>query len=490
MPVSTVLAIDLGASSGRVVAGVWDGERLQTQEVHRFANTPVVAHGTRYWDILRLWHEVQEGIQQAGVRGHDPISIGVDSWAIDYALLDEKGQMLSNPYHYRDQRTDGVMEQVVAHIGREALFTRTGLQFLPFNTIYQLCAQARDDLALLDRSKTLLMIPDLLHFCLSGKQRGEYTNATTTQLLDAHTRTWADDLLATLGLPRHVLPAIVQPGTLLGEVQPVLAQKIGFTHAMQVIVPATHDTASAVAAVPSLDHQSVYISSGTWSLVGIELNEPLINSRALDLNLTNEGGVAGTIRLLRNVGGLWLLQECQRLWQRYNQQYDWPTLFVQAASERPFASIINPDAGMFLHSDDMPAAIRAFCGQTEQVEPQSPASMVRCCLESLALRYRWVIEALEAVIGRQLTTIRIVGGGSQNTLLCQLTANVCGRPVIAGPVEATVLGNILVQGLALGLFPDLATARQVVAHSVETQRYDPQVMVGLDDAWRRFLQVI
>ena len=489
MVITTILAVDLGASSGRVVAGTWDGRTIQLQELHRFANTPVTANGARFWDILRLWHEVQEGIRQATVRGYHPVSVGVDSWAVDFALLDRAGRLLGNPYHYRDQRTSGALEQVTAQLGQEMLFSHTGIQFLPFNTVYQLWAMSQAGDPLLDQAASLLMIPDLLHFWLSGTQAGEYTNASTTQLLNASTRQWDTELLAMLGLPGHILPRIVQPGTALGTVRPGLAQQLGLTEPVQVIAPDTHDTASAVAAIPNLDAHSVYISSGTWSLVGVERAEPVLTAQARELNLTNEGGVAESIRLLRNVGGLWLLQECQRIWQQGGQAIDWPTLLAEAATAPAFASIIDPDAPAFLSPDDMPGAIRSFCAAHGQPVPVSPGALARCCLESLALRYRWVIAALEDVTGQQLTTIRIVGGGSQNELLCQLAADICQRPVVAGPVEATALGNIVVQLLALGLLPDLATARQAVAASVATRRYEPRATPGLETVWQRFLQL-
>ena len=473
-----------------MIAGTWDGARFALDQIHRFANTPVIAAGAQYWDILRLWHEIQAGMRLASARGYQPMSIGIDSWAVDFALVDPVGHLLGNPLHYRDQRTHGLMEQLDTRIDRATLFDRTGIQFLPFNTIYQLLAQQRDQPALHGHAATLLMIPDLLHFWLAGRRAGEYTNASTTALLDARTRTWAAPLLETLGLPRAMFPELVQPGTVLGALRPHLATALGFPATTQVIAPATHDTASAVAAIPGLDAQSAYISSGTWSLVGVELREPVLTPQARALNLTNEGGVGGSIRLLRNVGGLWLLQECQRLWERDGQRYDWATLLAQAAAAAPFASIIDPDAPVFLSPDEMPAAIQRCCAASGQPVPQEPGALVRCCLDSLALRYRWVIAALEDVTGQQLTTIRIVGGGSQNTLLCQLTADICQRTVVAGPVEATALGNIAVQAITRGLLPDLASARRAIGNSVVTQQYTPQPAAGLADAWQRFQQLI
>ena len=479
------LAIDLGASSGRVILGQYDDARFTLQELHRFENGGVDLLGHLHWDILRLWTEIKRGIAVYTRQWDAPlVSIGVDSWAVDYSLLDAHGRLLGNPYHYRDRRTQGMIERVNIHMSRAARYQSTGIQVLPFNTLYQLASQAADPL--LGQAETLLLIPDLLHYWLTGRMAIEYTNASTTELLNCHTRQWDAELLERLGLPARLLPPVIAPGTVLGPVLPAVLREVGLSGAVQVVAPGTHDTASAVAGVPGLDAQSCYISSGTWSLVGVETTAPVTSAAARELNITNEGGVAGTIRLLKNVGGLWLLQESQRAWAQHGQQLAWQELLRDAAQAAPFASLIDPDAADFLSPADMPAAIRALCARTGQPAPATPAALARCCLESLALRYRWVIEALERISGQAITTIRIVGGGSQNQLLCQMTADACGRSVIAGPVEATAFGNLIVQAIASGYITDLAAGRRAIAASVAQDQYAPQHTNDWDAAYVRF----
>jgi rhamnulokinase len=485
------LAIDLGASSGRVMAGRWNGQRFALHELHRFPNGPVAVHGHLHWDVLRLWHEITTGIAQYAAQNPAPLAgIGIDTWAVDFGLLDRAGQLLGNPYHYRDRRTDGMLQQVDQRASPERVYTQTGIQRLPINTLYQLVSMRQHGDPQLDVAKTLLLIPDLFHYWLTGRIVAEYTNATTTQFFDARARRWATDLLEELNLPAQILPEVVAPGTVLGEVLPDLRDALGLRQSVPVIATATHDTASAVAAVPGLDQRSAYISSGTWSLVGVELDQPILSDRARQLNFTNEGGVAGTIRFLKNVGGLWLLQECQRQWQREGQNFTWSQLVAQAEAAPPLRSLVDPDAPDFLNPDDMPSAIRAYCLRASQSEPESVGALVRCCLESLALKYRWVVDALEQLTSRKLDTIRIVGGGSQNTLLCQLTADACQRRVVAGPVEATALGNILVQAIALGTLPDIAAGRTAVAASFPQNVYAPQNSGDWDAAALRFAAMV
>jgi rhamnulokinase len=469
------LAIDLGASSGRVMRGLWDGQRFVLNELHRFPNGPVAVRGHLHWDVLRLWQEITSGIARYATQEDAPLAgIGIDTWGVDFALLDRAGQLLGNPYHYRDRRTDGMLRVVDGYVSPERLYAQTGIQRLPINTLYQLVSMRQSGDPQLDAADTLLLMPDLFHYWLTGQKVAEYTNATTTQFFDARERRWAADLLAALELPSRILPPTVAPGTLLGELLPDVRSATGLRHSAPVIATATHDTASAVAAVPGLDERSAYISSGTWSLVGVEIDQPVLSERARALNFTNEGGVAGTIRFLKNVGGLWLLQECQRQWRHAGQPYSWAELVAQAEAAPPLRSLVDPDAPDFLNPGDMPSAIQTYCQRTGQPAPASVGALVRCCLESLALKYRWVVEALAALTGRQLDTIRIVGGGSQNTLLCQLTADACRRQVVAGPVEATALGNIVVQAIATGHLPDLAAGRAAVAASFPQSTYAPQ----------------
>ena len=469
------IAIDIGASSGRVMLGRWDGTRFELHELHRFPNGGIEEQDSLHWDAARLWHEIKVGLRTYASQHGEPLAgIGIDTWAVDFGLLDADGRLLGNPYHYRDRRTEGIPQYVDQRISPERLYAQTGMQRLPFNTLYQLVSMQQRNDPQLAAAQTLLLMPDLFHYWLTGKQIAEYTNATTTQFFDARQRRWATDLLQELGLPTHILPPVVEPGTVLGNLLPQVQAEVGLQHDVKVIASASHDTASAVAAVPNLDDRSAYISSGTWSLVGVETATPILNEQARRLSFTNEGGVDGTIRLLKNVGGLWLLQECQRRWQHEGQQFTWPELVAQAASVTPLRSLIDPDAPDFLNPADMPAAIQGYCRRTGQPEPASPGAMVRCCLESLALKYRWVVVALEELTGRRLDTIRIVGGGSQNTLLCQLTADACGRRVVAGPVEATALGNMVVQAVALGLLPSITAGRAAIAASEQQIVYEPQ----------------
>jgi rhamnulokinase len=481
------LAIDLGASSGRVMLGKLDGLRFNLSELHRFPNGPVQGTGHLHWDVLRLWHEIKVGIARYAAQYDEPLAgIGVDTWAVDFALLDGAGRLLGDPYNYRDRRTEGMPEYVDLHVSQRQLFAQTGIQRLPINTLYQLVSMRLSGDPQLEAARMLLMIPDLFNYWLTGRAVAEYTNATTTQFYDANNQRWASDLLEQLDLPAAILPPVVAPGTILGDLLPDVRDEVGLQGSVPVIASASHDTASAVAAIPGLDDRSMYISSGTWSLVGVEIAQPILSEEARALNFTNEGGVAGTIRFLKNVGGLWLLQECQRHWQREGQDYTWPDLVAQASEAMPRRSVVDPDAPDFLNPPDMRAAIQAYCRRTGQPEPVSAGEIVRCCLESLALKYRWVLRSLEDLLGRRLETIRVVGGGSQNELLCRLTADACGRPVVAGPVEATALGNILVQAIATGHLPDLAAGRRAVAASVQQTTFEPRATGDWESAFARF----
>lgn len=484
---TSFLAIDLGASSGRVMLGRWDGRRFDLRELHRFPNGPISVMGRLHWDVLRLWQEVREGIARyATQHAEPPAGIGIDTWAVDYALLDRAGETLGDPYHYRDRRTEGMQDYVDGRVSPQRLYEKTGIQRLPINTLYQLASMRRADDPRLEVAETLLLIPDLLHYWMTGRVVAEYTNATTTQFYNARTHGWALDLLEELDLPARLLPPVVAPGTILGELLPEVREEAGLRGPVPVIATATHDTASAVAAVPGLDERSAYVSSGTWSLVGVETAQPILSERARELNFTNEGGVGGTIRFLKNVTGLWLLQECRRTWQREGKTYTWPDLVALAEEAAPLRSAVDPDAPEFVNPGDMAAAIREYCRRSGQPEPESDGGVVRCCLESLALKYRWVLAALEELTNRRLDTIRIVGGGSQNRLLCQLTADACRRTVVAGPVEAAALGNVLVQAVASGRLPDIAAGRRAVAASEAQEVFEPRDSDDWDRAFVGF----
>jgi rhamnulokinase len=487
------IGVDIGAESGRVIAGAFAGRRVRLDELHRFGNGPIEIAGSWRWDLLRLWNEIQTGLQAAGAKYGDSVaSVGVDTWGVDYVLLSKSGELLGQPFHYRDARNAGVMERVFERLPRAAIFAATGLQFLPFNTLYQLLACRERAPELLDAADRLLLMPDFFHWCLGGSTAVEFTNATTTQCFSPLTRTWAIDLLAGLGLPTHFLGEVVSPGTRLGPLRRDLATKTGL-RAAGVVAPATHDTGSAVAAVPT-DRTGrptwAYISSGTWSLVGVEVPEANLSPTTLACNLTNEGGVDGTYRLLKNVMGLWLVQQCKAVFDRAGLTHDYDTLTRQAAESEPLRSLIDPDAPRFLNPPKMPTEITAFCRETGQPVPDTSGRFVRCCLDSLALKYRVVLGWLEEVTGARVEVIHIVGGGSRNRLLNQLTANATGRPVLAGPVEATVLGNVLVQARAAGELSSLADMRSVVAASGGIEAFEPRDTATWESALGRFTDLV
>jgi len=462
------LALDLGAESGRAVVGEFRDARLAIREVRRFANEPVRYNGALQWDILRLWQEVRGALD--GVRDSPLASIGVDAWGCDFGLLGERGNLLENPYHYRDSRTDGVMQAVTALVPAERIYGSTGVQFLPFNTLYQLYAACQQTPLLIDSAASLATIPDLLNYWLTGELRSELTIASTTQFVDLRTRSWATDLLAELSIPTRLLPPLVEPGTVLGKVCEVASKEHRGT---RVVAPACHDTGSAVASVAA-GRRRAFLSSGTWSLLGTELREPIVTERARVLNFTNEGGVCGTTRFLKNIAGLWLLQACRRGWSAAGQDYSYDELMTAAADDRhAFGSLIDPDCPDFLHPGDMAASIAAFCRQTSQAEPSGPPAYARAVFESLAFKYRSVLDALEDVTGISFDEIRVVGGGARNRLLNQFTADATGRPVVAGPVEATALGNIAMQMIATGEVSSLDEARAVIERSFPVERYEP-----------------
>jgi rhamnulokinase len=464
-------AIDLGAESGRVVVGAFDGGRLTLDEVHRFPNVPVRAGGTLHWDALRLWGDISAGLRKAGAGG-DLASCAVDTWGVDFALLDERGRLLANPVHYRDARTSGMVDAAFGIVPRSEIYTTTGIQVMEINTLYQLLAMVRADDPLLQGADRLLLMADLFAHFLSGSTVAEYTLATTSQALDAGTRDWARPMLERLGIPTRLLPEVAMPGTDVGGLLPDLAASPGLG-STRVVLPGSHDTASAVAGTPLASASTAFLSSGTWSLIGLEVPQPVISDVSLAANLTNEGGVNGTIRLLRNVVGLWLVQESRRvLWaDREPPTYDKLTGFAEAAT--PFTAFIDPDDERFLRPGDLPARVREFCVETGQPVPEDPGTLVRVLLESLALRYARAVEQLAVASGQTVDALHIVGGGSNNRLLCRLAANAIGLPVRAGPVEATAIGNLAVQAIASGELASVAEARTLVARSFPLTTYEP-----------------
>jgi rhamnulokinase len=485
------LAVDLGASNGRVLLGRWDGDRFALQELHRFANGPVSVAGHIHWDVLRVWDEIKTGLGKYTAQIGGPLAgIGVDTWGVDFGLLDKNGRLLGNPYQYRDVRTDGVPDKMHARVPFSRMFQTTGIQFMSINTVYQLYSMTLSHEPQLAAADMMLMMPDLFHYWLTGRKAGEYTIASTSEMLDARTRTWAADLIAELGIPTHILPPLVSPGTILDNLRPDVMSEAGFEQTVPVIATGSHDTANAVAAVPDLDEHSVYLSSGTWSLMGVEIPQPVINEASLAFNVTNEGGVANTIRLLKNISGLWMLQESRRQWQHEGHDYSWDDLLALAAQAQPFRSLVDPDAPDFLNPGNMVAAIRAYCQRTGQPQPETVGAVVRCCLESLALRYRTVLKGMETLTNRRFEKILIVGGGSQNRMLSQFAADACEVPVVAGPVEATALGNIMVQAVATGHLADISTGRKAIAASFPRQTFAPHPADAWRDAYGRFCALL
>ena len=480
------LAFDLGAESGRAILGRFDGERLELEEMHRFVNGPVQVFDHLYWDVLRLFAEMKEGLGIYAQRcGSGLDAIGVDTWGVDFGLLGRGDILLENPHHYRDARTDGMMEVAFAKVSREEIFAHTGAQFMKLNTLYQLLALKENRSPVLEAAETLLLMPDLFNFFFTGAKVCEFSDATTSQFYNPVENRWATELLEKLGLPTGILPEIVEPGTAIGELLPSIREQFGLDP-VPVLAPATHDTGSAVASIPTSTENYAYISSGTWSLMGAELKEPLIGDAVLRHNFTNEGGVGHTFRFLKNIMGLWLVQESRRTWERQGRTFSYAELASLAEQAPPFAAVVDPDDESFLAPGDMPARILQFCQQTGQRPPENEGGLVRTVLESLALRYRDVLESIEEILGKRLECIHVVGGGIQNRLLCQFTATATQRPVIAGPLEATAIGNLMMQALGKGDVSSVEEARQVVRHSFQPEIYDPGDPEGWDHAYERF----
>ena len=481
-------AVDFGAESGRVVVGLFDGQRIELDEVHRFPNGPVQVVDSLHWDVLRLFAEAKDGLAAAAKKhGSEIEGIGVDTWGVDFGLMGRDNVLLGNPYHYRDSRTDGMMEEAFKRVSKDEIFEHTGIQFIKLNTIYQLLAMVLGKSRLLDAAQRLLMMPDLFNFLFTGRQTSEFSIATTSQLYDPRSGCWSKALCDKLGIPHRIFADVIQPGDEVGALLPHVAEEVGLPNAC-VIAPGCHDTASAVAAVPAKGNEHAYISSGTWSLMGAEIAEPIINAQALAGNFTNEGGVCGTYRFLKNIMGLWLVQECRRQWAREGEELSYSEIAQIAAAAEPFRSLVEPDYEEFMGIGDMPAMLRSFCEKTGQPAPQTKGQFVRCALESLAMKYRWTLEKLDELRGIRHSPVHIVGGGSQNKLLCQFTADATQRPVVTGPVEATAVGNVLLQALNRGHVASLQEAREVVRNSFGVETYEPGAAGEWDDAYTRYLK--
>lgn len=483
------LAVDLGAESGRVMAGLFDGATVRLEELHRFANGPVNVAGTRRWDMLRLWSDIQDGLAKAaGKYGKEIVSVGVDTWGVDYVLLSKKDEILGQPYNYRDARTQGMMAHAFTKAPRNEIFANTGVQFMEINTLYQLLSMQLGDPELLAQAHRFLMMPDFFHWLLCGSKVVEFTNATTTQCFHPTRRDWAVDLLRKFGIPTGMFSEVVPPGMKLGRLREDVMARTGLSR-IEVVAPATHDTGAAVAAVPTERTGRAnwaYISSGTWSLIGVEVQDAVLSDKALALNVTNEGGIDGTYRLLKNVMGLWLVQECRRSFERRGAALDYARITQLAAEAEPFRSLVDPNDGTFLNPPDMAYALQEFCRRTGQPVPETEGQLIRCALESLSLKYRQVLEGIESLTGERTEVIHVVGGGSKNELLNQMTADACGRPVVAGPTEATALGNVLIQARAAGDVGTLADIRSVVRASSELRTLEPGAGEGWNVAWERF----
>jgi len=488
----TYLAVDLGAESGRVMGGHFNGDTVSMEQYHRFPNGPVVLGGTMRWNLTGLWAEIQNGLRDAAAKlNGNAVSVGVDSWGVDFVLMNRNDELLGQPWNYRDSRTDGMVQYACEKVGREEIFAQTGLQFMAINSLYQLLAMNLRDPELVSQASRFLMIADFFHWCLSGSRVVEFTNATTSQMLNAQTRTWAVDMLRKLELPADCLPDVVLPGTRLGTLRSELGEFTGLGK-LNVVAPATHDTGAAVAAVPTSQTGRpdwAYISSGTWSLMGVETQEAVLTPKALEYNVTNEGGVDGTWRVLKNIMGLWLVQGWRKAFAKRGKDYDYDQMTRLAQEAEPFRSLVDPDRDVFLGAADMAEAIAQECRRTGQPVPETEGQFVRCALESLAMKYRLVLSWLEELTEVPVTVIHIVGGGTQNRLLNQFTSDACGRPVVTGPVEATALGNVLIQARAAGDLSTLSDIRDVVRRSESIEEYSPDNPSAWDDVWDRFRAV-
>lgn len=493
------LALDLGAESGRAILAKLDGGRVELEEHHRFQHLPQFLPSGLHWNLTDLWANLIKGLgnaSKAANDGHVEIaSIGCDTWGVDWALLGKSGHLLHLPRAYRDEHHQPAYEQVIAKLGKQKIYDRTGIQFMALNTLYQVYALHQEEPGIFDLADRMVMIPDLLHYWFSGQITNEATDISTTQMIDPRTGKWATDMLSELGLPTHYLGGIVPAGAVVGNLRQALIDQIGASNlkGAQIIAPGTHDTASAVAAVPadaSDGRKWAYLSSGTWSLMGAEIDEPVINEKSCELSFTHERGVENKIRFLKNIAGLWLVQECRRDFLKHGHEYDYVQLTQMAADATPFRTLVNPDHLPFASPGDMPNKIAAFAAATGQPTPETPGQFVRCCLESLAMAYRCTLGMLENLLGTKFDVLHIVGGGGQNKLLNQMTADAIGKPAIVGPYEATAIGNALTQAIGTGDIANLSEMRQVIRQSFELDTFEPQQAAAFDGEYGRYLDLL
>lgn len=482
------VAVDLGATSGRVILGTVVADKISMEEINRFPNKIVRTSGHYYWDLLALYGEIIKGLQEVARRNINPVSIGVDTWGVDLAMFDHNGQLLGNPLSYRDPHTEGEPERFFENIPKSKVYEKTGIQVMNFNTLFQLSAMKREGSVALNVADKLLFLPDAIGFLLTGKAVTEYTIASTSSFLNPVTRRLDSELLQEVGLSEDRFGRLVTPGTVLGPLTKEVQQITGLGE-VNVVSVAGHDTASAVAAVPAMETDFAFLSSGTWSLMGVEERHPIINEASASENYTNEGGVEGTTRFLKNICGMWLLERCREEWKKQGLETSYPRLNEMMKEAQPFRSLVFPDASAFAMPDNMPAAIADYCKETSQPIPETQGQYVRCIFDSLTLRYREVFGQLQHLTGRVLKVLHIIGGGSQNALLCQMTANTVEVPVIAGPVEGTALGNIMLQAKADGLVQSLAEMREVISKNIDTRTYQPLPVDGIEAAYQRFLNL-
>ena len=483
-----VLAFDFGASSGRAMLGSFDGEKIHIEEVHRFSNDPVKVGGTMYWDVLRLFFEIKQSLIKSKAFGKVD-SIGIDTWGVDFALLDEYGKLIENPVHYRDARTAGMLEKSFEKISKNEFYDITGNQFMDINTAFQLLSLKERRSHLLEKADVMLLMPDLFNYMLTGKKVAENSIASTTQLFDAKNRVWSERVIDALGIPKKIFPEIVSTGTVLGRVSEDILEELQID-GCNVIAVAGHDTQSALVSVPTQEKDFVFLSCGTWSLLGTELDNPIIDEKSYSYNITNEGAYGDKASFLKNIIGLWLVQESKRQWEREGKEFSFSQLESMAKEAEPFRSFIDPDDPVFVPSGNIPERIREYCAKTNQPVPRNEAEIVRCINESLALKYRIALEEIEDCTGKEYSKIYMVGGGTQSKLLCQMTANACGANISAGPIEATVLGNIAVQLIASGEIKDLQEAREIISNSQDIDKYLPEDTMRWEKEFERFKEII
>lgn len=483
-----VLAFDFGASSGRAIIGCFDGDKITLEEVHRFSNDPVSVGGTVYWDVLRLFYEIKQGIIKAKIAGGFD-SIGIDTWGVDFGLIDSEGKLMENPVHYRDARTVGLVDEAFKTMPKEKLYGITGIQFMELNTLFQLISLKKYRPWMLERADKMLFMPDLFGYMLTGKMCAEYSIASTSQLIDLDKRTWSKEILDAFGIKESVFAPLVQPGTVLGELSKEICEECG-VDPVPVISVCGHDTQSAITSVPCEDGDFAFLSSGTWSLFGTELDKPIVNETSMNINITNEGGFDGSTGFLKNIIGLWLIQESRRQWKREGKEYSYADLEKLALAAEPFKCFIDPDAPKFVPHGNIPERVREFCRKTGQYVPETVGEIMRCIYESLAMKYRLTFEKLRECTERDYPVIHVIGGGTKDGLLCQMTANSCDRTVKAGPIEATVMGNVAVQLMSNGSVENIGQARKIIAESSELKTFEPKDTDKWAGAYEDFLKII